>query len=59
MQRLLESEIRTEAFLNVRLMYLVMEYTFSRNHAKTPYLSSTPLTTDRTSKQRSQANNKL
>jgi hypothetical protein len=28
MQGLLESEIRTERLLKVRLMYLVMEYTF-------------------------------
>lgn len=36
MQRLLESETRTEKLLTIRLMHLVVEYAFSRGHVKNP-----------------------
>ena len=38
MQDLLKLETRAESLLNVRLIYLVVEYTFSRGYAKNPII---------------------
>ena len=41
MQDLLKLETRAESLLNVRLIYLVVEYTFSGGYAKNPVFRST------------------